>query len=196
MKIGLEWVKKWLEEEIQSLHKQRAIAIQELDKIKLEISDQREGKTQVSLERRELEHKIPTLLDILRTTQELLTKWTIDFYKLTDSQQQTIKELQKEIDNKVSELHEYEEKTKQIIDIDAWNIKYKEQLSIKSEELKDIIATLELTRKENDRIKDENKQFEIYKEKEMEKISRTHKALKERQQKIDAYRNLLQPTTK
>lgn len=196
MKIGLEWVKKWLEEEIQALHKERAIAIQELDKVKIQISDQREGKTQVSLERRELEHKIPTLLDILRTTQELLTKWTLDFYKLTDSQQETIKELQKEIDNKVSELHEYEEKSKQIIDIDWLNIKYKEELSIKAEELKDIIATLELTKKENDRIKQENKEFEIYKKKEEEKLLKTHKALEERQQKINAYRKLLQTTSK
>jgi hypothetical protein len=30
----------------------------------------------------------------------------------------------------------------------------------------------------------------------MEKINRTHKALQERQYKIDAYRKLLQPTTK
>lgn len=196
MKIGLEWVKKQLQDEIQALHKEKAIAIQELDIIKNEISDQRIGKTQVSLEQKTLEQKIPVIMDMIRTTQELLTKWTLDFYKLTDSQQQTINELQKEIDSKILELQEYEEKIKQIIDIDWQNIKYKEELRIKAQELQDIIATIKLTKKENDRIKSENKEFEIYKKQEEEKLNNRHKALEERQQKIDAYRRLLQPTKK
>jgi len=191
MKIGLDWVKKQLEEEIHALHKERAIAIQELDKVKMEIADQRTGKTQVSLEANQLEQKIPTLLDIVRTTEEIITKWNIDFYKLTEQQHETIKQIQNEINTKISELKEYEEKSKQIIDIDAINIKFKEQMTEKQIELKAIIDELKFTKQENDRIKDENKQFEIYKKQEEIRLNNKSQALEKRQEKIDAYKKLL-----
>lgn len=192
MKIGLEWVKQWLLEDIQALHKEKAIATQELDKIKIQIADQRNGKSQVLLEMKTLEQEIPTLMDILYSTQEILSKNTLDFHKLTENQQQTITELQKQIDRKANELQTYEEKSKQIIDIDWINKRYKEELTVKSEELKEIIATLKLTKEENDRIKEENKQFLIYKQQEEAKLQSVHKSLQERQYKIDAYRRLLE----
>lgn len=101
------WVKAQLLQEIKQLQAEKASVIQELDLLKSEIRQQREGKTVVSMQKQSLENDLFNIESILEATKKHLDYYQSSYVSLNAKQKERIKDLQEKINDKLRELYEY-----------------------------------------------------------------------------------------
>ena len=127
MKINnVDHRKQILLEEIEKLRIELSVLYKERDRVYNQIADQRHWASIVVHEKRRYENEIEWLMMLFNSTKELLNKTTTDFHNISESQAQTIREISWQINAKLSELEEYNQK--ELIDIDSLNLKYKTSL--------------------------------------------------------------------
>lgn len=148
-----------MEEECEKLRLDIVKLTGERDRVLGEIDDQRRGKQIVSIQSEAKQSELVTIESILTETHKALEKQSAHFSSLTEKQKDKIQSLNSKIQEKL-DIFALQD-SKEIIDIDSENRKFKKELTIARKELqkaKDDAESLKNERIAFDKEKDDTRQ--------------------------------------